>query len=116
MKDLWPALTELEDILRSPIHVEDGGAGGGAGGALVSQLVSTLTRLCSALLLSPATDNKTANQFVSLLNICLGSDLFSAQQKQLFLSWKQKIRVLWCASFPYETAGIPKERRFDQPI
>ena len=33
--------------------------------------------------------------FIGLLNICLVSDLYQPQQKQLLLSWKQKIGSIW---------------------
>ena len=33
--------------------------------------------------------------FIGLLNICLTSDLYQLQQKQLLLSWKQKIGSIW---------------------
>jgi hypothetical protein len=33
--------------------------------------------------------------FLGLLNICLTSDLYQPQQKQLLLSWKQKIGSIW---------------------
>ena len=33
--------------------------------------------------------------FIGLLNICLSSDLYQPQQKQLLLSWKQKIGSIW---------------------
>ena len=33
--------------------------------------------------------------FIGLLNICLASDLYQPQQKQLLLSWKQKIGSIW---------------------
>ena len=32
---------------------------------------------------------------IGLLNICLASDLYQLQQKQLLLSWKQKIGIIW---------------------
>ena len=33
--------------------------------------------------------------FIGLLNICLNCDLYQPQQKQLLLSWKQKIGSIW---------------------
>ena len=40
----------------------------------------------------PNTDQRTATQFMSLLDICLNSSHFDTSQKQLFMSWKQKIK------------------------
>ena len=65
-------ILELEDVIRSPILLEEEG---GAGQALVEQIVVSLTRLCSSILLSPSTDHKTASQFVRLLDCCLSSPL-----------------------------------------
>ena len=104
-------IAELEDVIRSPVLVEEdgggaagaggaggGGVGGGAGGggaALVEQMVLSLTRLTSRLLLCPRTDHKTAGQFVGLLDCCLSSPHFSAHHRQLFQSWKQKVKIIW---------------------
>ena len=85
-------ILELEDVIRSPILLEEEG---GAGQALVEQIVVSLTRLCSSILLSPSTDHKTASQFVRLLDCCLSSPHYSVQHRQLFQSWKQKVKIIW---------------------
>ena len=85
-------ILELEDVIRSPVLIEEGGGGGRS---LVEQIVLTLTRVCSSLLLSPTTDHKTASQFVSLLDCCLSSPHYSAHHRQLFQSWKQKVKIIW---------------------
>ena len=42
-----------------------------------------------------------ANHFVCILDVCLSSPLYTPQQKQLYNSWKQKIRAIWSSSpFP----------------
>ena len=88
--ELRQHMVELEDVIRSPVLVEEA-----AGRSLVEQIVASLTRLCSSLLLSPSTDHKTASQFVSLLDCCLACPHYSAQHRQLFQSWKQKVKIIW---------------------
>ena len=57
--DLVKHLSDLEDVVRSPLLVEDGEESGGR--VLLSQIVLSLTKLCSSLLLSPTTDSKTGS-------------------------------------------------------
>ena len=83
-------ILELEEVIRSPILIEEAG-----GRYLVEQIVLSLTRLCSSILLSPSTDHKTASQFVGLLDCCLASPHYSAHHRQLFQSWKQKVKIIW---------------------
>ena len=88
--DLRQHMVELEEVIRSPVLVEEEG-----GRSLVEQIVVVMTRLCSSLLLCPRTDHKTASQFVSLLDCCLACPHYSAHHRQLFQSWKQKVKIIW---------------------
>ena len=51
--------------------------------------------MCSSLLLAPSTDPKTMSMFSGLLDLCLSSEAYSAQEKQLLVSWQQKIVTIW---------------------
>ena len=84
-------MCELEDVIRSPIVFDEDSEGQ----LMVETIIVCLTKLCSQLLLSPNTDQRTATQFMSLLDICLNSSHFGTTQKQLFMSWKQKIKAIW---------------------
>ena len=115
-------LADLDFILRSPIKIEERVNREAAqeieitndGNALVKQILVTMRIVCSNLLLSPTTEPKNGKNifkeldleyltfyfilvliFIGLLNICLASDLYQPQQKQLLLSWKQKIGSIW---------------------
>ena len=59
--DIQSLLSEMEDVVRSPILVEKESGGDCSGRDLINQIVVTLTKLCSSLLLSPTTDRKTGN-------------------------------------------------------
>ena len=41
----------------------------------------------------------SASQFVSLLDCGLSSPLYSPHHRQLFQSWKQKVKTIW-TSYP----------------
>ena len=52
--------------------------------------------------------------FTSLLEICLISELYSSEQKQLLFSWKQKIEHIWY-TMP-ASYQVPQRRQNSQGI
>ena len=52
-------------------------------------------KVCSSLLPAPSTDPKTMAIFSGLLDLCLSSEAYSTQEKQLLISWQQKIVTIW---------------------
>ena len=57
--DIRKHLSDLEDVLKSPVLLEEDAGKDCGGQNLISLIVMSLTKLCSSLLLSPTSDSKT---------------------------------------------------------
>ena len=57
--DIRKHISDLEDVLRSPVLLEEDAVKDSSGQDLIALIVMSLTKLCSSLLLSPTTDSKT---------------------------------------------------------
>ena len=57
--DIRKHISDLEDVLRSPVLLQEDAGKDCSGQDLISLMVMSLTKLCSSLLLSPTTDSKT---------------------------------------------------------
>jgi len=93
--DLKRLLSELEGVLRCPITSEEQVSGIMDGSAIVGLIMTSLRKVCSSLLLAPSTDPKTMAIFSGLLDLCLSNEAYSTQEKQLLVSWQQKIVTIW---------------------
>jgi len=136
--DIKKVLVELESVLKSPIKIEEeedarsrhdsaidsgtevsedeeqdvGGDIQCSGRKLVDLILKTLRKACSLILLSQHTDTKNVALFTALLDLCLSRDCYLPRQKQLLLSWKQKLYSIWGPlPSPHQNVS-PKEKTF----
>jgi len=137
--DIKKILAELESVLKSPIKIEeeenprsrhDSAIDSGTevsedeeqesagdiqctGRKLVDLILKTLRKACSLILLSQHTDTKNVALFTALLDLCLSRECYLPRQKQLLLSWKQKLYSIWGPlPSPHQNVS-PKEKAFN---
>eukprot|EP00090_Calanus_glacialis_P009571 TRINITY_DN17954_c0_g1_i1.p1 TRINITY_DN17954_c0_g1~~TRINITY_DN17954_c0_g1_i1.p1 ORF type:complete len:706 (+),score=139.80 TRINITY_DN17954_c0_g1_i1:343-2460(+) len=136
--DIKKVLVDLESVLKSPIKIEeeenlrsrhDSAIDSGtevsedeeqeigvdihcSGRKLVDLIMKTLRKACSLILLSQHTDTKNVALLTALLDLCLSRDCYLPRQKQLLISWKQKLYSIWGPlPSPHQTIS-PKEKPF----
>lgn len=136
--DIKKILADLESVLKSPIRIEeeenprsrhDSAIDSGtevsedeeqereidvpcSGRKLIDLIMKTLRKVCSLILLSQHTDTKHVAQFTTLLDLCLSRDCYLPRQKQLLISWKQKLYSIWGPlPSPHQNVG-QKEKSF----
>jgi len=136
--DIKKVLVELESVIKSPIKIEEeenprsrhdsaidsgtevsedeeqdvGGEVQCSGRKLVDLILKTLRKACSLILLSQHTDTKNVALLTTLLDLCLSRDCYLPRQKQLLLSWKQKLYSIWGPlPSPHQNMS-PKEKTF----